>query len=236
MIDLHIISIQHLPMSMNKDLPSLTPKEKAVLVYLIEYISSYDMSPTFTEIQKAFGYSSVNSVQNYVRQLERKGYIALKPHQKRAIRLLAAHSDYSSKVSNIASQLTDDMVDIPVQAKVAAGRPLEYFVYDRSVKVDKTLLPKTGSLFAVEVVGDSMIESGILSGDMIIVSKIKSIYPGITAVVSIEDEGATVKKIYPQASQGSFELRPANSVYQSRVVSESNLRIEGQVVALVRKY
>jgi len=221
---------------MTKKLPSLTPNEKAVLSFLIEFVQNHNISPTFTEIQKAFGYSSVNSVQNYVRQLERKGYIALEPHQKRAIRLLASHLDFGSMIRSSASLLIEDIIDVPVQAKVAAGKPLEYIVYDRSVKVEKNLLPKTGSFFAAEVVGDSMIESGILSGDVIILSKITSIYPGITAVVFIEDEGATVKKIYPQPSQKSFELRPANSNYQSRIVREADLRFEGQLVALIRKY
>jgi repressor LexA len=134
------------------------------------------------------------------------------------------------------SLVKDDLIEIKVEAKVAAGGPIEYAVLDKVIKVDRALLPKSGSFFAVEVQGDSMLEAGILNGDTLILSKINSIYPGVTAVVSIEDEGATVKKIYPHVSQRLFELRPANPKYQSRMVSENEVRFEGQLVALIRKY
>jgi repressor LexA len=218
---------------MTNPVTSLTPNEKSVLTFIADFIKKNDISPTFTEIQKAFGYSSVNSVQNYVRQLERKGYISLEPHQKRAIRLRASHSDFSAVV---ASLVKEDSIEVKVEAKVAAGGPIEYAVFDKVIKVDRGLLPRSGSFFAVEVQGDSMMDAGILSGDVLILSKLNFIYPGVTAVVSIEDEGATVKKIYPHVSKKSFELRPANSNYQSRMVSENAVSFEGQLVALVRKY
>lgn len=217
---------------MSIQLPSLTPNEKAILIYIVEFIDNNDLSPTYMEIQKAFGYASVNSVQNYVRQLERKGYIHLEPHQKRAIQVADGAFQYSSR----AKVSLDGATEVAIQAKVAAGGPIEYAVHDRSVMVDSALLPKNGSFFAVEVAGDSMIEAGILSGDVMILTKVRSIYPGMTAVVSIEDEGATVKKVYPHISERMFELRPANSQYQSRFVKESDTRFEGQLVALVRKY
>jgi len=219
---------------MTNNISSLTLNEKSVLSFISDFIKKNEISPTFNEIQKAFGYSSVNSVQNYVRQLERKGYLCFEPHQKRAIRLLANSSDFGAHA--LIPPSDGDTLEVTIQAKVAAGRPLEYAVLDKSVRVDRGLLPKSGTFFAVEVQGDSMIDDGILTGDVLILSKVKSVHPGMTAVVSIVDEGATVKRVYPQAEAKSYELRPANSKYRSRLVKEEEARFEGQLVALVRKY
>lgn len=224
-------------MKSRQPLPSLTSNEQAVLRYIIDFVRDHSISPTFTEIQTAFGYSSVNSVQNYVRQLERKGYLSLEPHQKRALKVLAGPQSYQEGLEQAGVQevLDQEAVLVPVEARVAAGAALEYRVYDRSIRVDKALLPRSAKVFAVEVQGDSMVEDGILSGDTLLVSKSSQLTPGMTAVVSLE-EGATVKRLYPDRASGKIELRPANASYQSKFVDQDQMRIEGRVVGLIRQY
>ncbi len=231
--------------AMSNQLPSLTSNEKQILSFIITYLTTNGMSPTYTEIQTHFGYASVNSVQNYIKQLVKKNYIDLFPNQKRAIHikvdpeLYDEGSSFSSKNSNNPFPYSNEEgesflgVKISVQAKVAAGRGIEYKMFDRHVFVSKQMVKGRGDVFAVEVSGESMIDSGILDGDILIVSKNNEFQTGMTAVVTVNDE-STVKKIYKQ-NDNKIELRPANVQYHSRFISFDEMQIEGQVIGLIRQ-
>lgn len=210
---------------------SLTPNEREILDYIQLYISQQGLSPTFTEIQKHFNYASVNSVQNYIRQLVKKKYLSLEPHQKRALKVLAPSNAFNQPFREDSLFL-----EVPICAKVAAGAAIEYQVLDRTLAVDRQRFGRFNDLFAVEVVGDSMIEDGILEGDYLLVQKTAQIEKGMTAVVTLESGGSTVKRLYLDKKNSQIELRPANSKYQSVFVDFEELKIEGKVVGLMRYF
>lgn len=196
----------------------LTPKQQKILQYLREYRTAKGCAPTQWEIAKRFRLKSLGSVQDYLKALEEKGYVARTWNGKRALRL---------------SEQGTPAVRIPLAGRVAAGRPIEAVEQTEELDVPASLL-KGGENFALEVKGDSMIEDGIHDGDFVIVRKQETAVRGET-VVAVVDGEATVKRYYPK--RGAIELHPANPSYHVIVVEpEQDFRIAGVVVGLVRKY
>lgn len=218
--------------SSNRVSPSLTLKEKAVLEFLEEFIKSNAIAPTYTEIQNHFGFASIHSVQRYITQLEQKGYVQKgEPNQKRSIVLLKASNDF---LNDLQDSIASSVVRLPLLGKVAAGLPLESKTYDEQMDVPLALVPRPTESYILRVQGDSMIDEGIYSGDLIIIEKRSFASDGSLVVASTDDEEATVKRIFYK--QGRVELRPANSQMQSFWYEPHKITIQGLVVGLIRQY
>jgi repressor LexA len=250
-------------MYMKQPLP-LTEKEKAVLEMIETQISETGVSPSYAEIKDHFGFASFNSVQNYLKQLTNKGYIQIANNQKRAIQVLnssvSVQQAVQSKIlpsksgpSRSSLLLTpsgrEEVLDLPLLGKVAAGLPLEAFTHDEYVQVPRSMVRNPDKSYALKVKGSSMIEDGILDGDIILLQKQNSATNGEIVVATVDNE-STVKRFYLKNSQeapkdmsnneiGSgklVELRPANSTMQSMWYPPDQVQIQGVVVALIRKF
>ena len=215
-------------MSHHTPSPPLTPKEKSFLEFIERFSLENGYPPTFIEIQKHFHYASINSVQKYVQQLQRKKYLySPGQNQKRALQVLKPVLRLSQNPPQSSLQ------EVPLLGKVAAGVPLESRENEEFIEVPQSLVSGGESVFALSVEGDSMVEEGILDGDTILLSK-KSYYSnGDLIVASIENE-ATVKRIYRHQNQ--IELRPSHGEMKSLWVSPQEIRIEGVVISLMRKF
>jgi len=198
----------------------LTEKQKAFLGYISRYIEDWGRSPSFEEICSHFGFTSYNTVTTYLRTLERKGYIRLprKKNQKRAIEVI--------------SPVETRRFEFPLLGRVAAGRPLEAVEEVDAIEVPPSMIGE-GDHFVLQVKGDSMKEEGILDGDFIIVRKQPTAENGETVVALINNE-ATVKKYYRREKY--VELRPAHTNMEPIIISEGDLRIEGRVMGVIRRY
>jgi repressor LexA len=202
---------------------SLTEKEKAVLIYVEHSLIERGISPSFQEIKDHFGFASFNSVQNYLKQLSQKGYIAIPSNQKRAIQVirsadsaqkqmlkiqdLAKKQNTSSSKGAVSPRIekevpaqttksfTEEVLSIPLLGKVAAGRPLEEVTADETVNVPSSLVRNANKTFALKVSGDSMIEDGIYDGDIILVQKQSNASNGEIVVATIDNE-STVKRFF----------------------------------------
>ncbi len=233
-------------------LPSLTPKEKAVLEYIEAHILSSGISPSYQEIKDHFGLASFNSVQNYLKQLTTKGYITNPVNQKRAIQVVhsasAVQDHLQAKVSTTTGshrtkllQARDEILSLPLLGKVAAGQPIENFKHDEFVDVPPSMVRNPSKSFALKVQGDSMIDDGIFDEDIILVQEQKSAGNGDIVVATVDNE-ATVKRIYlrPRPDSGNsdkqVELRPSNSTMKSMWFSPDQVEIRGIVVGLIRKF
>lgn len=212
----------------NPPLP-LTEKERGVLEFLELQFSVTGLAPSYQEIAEHFGFASINSVQNYLKQLTQKGYIHIPPHQKRAIQLLhpaasvqthvqklveknrkqqqrglpiAPPARRASEVGRAASIL--EALQIPLLGSVAAGRPIEALKHDEFVEAPPSLIRNADKTFALTVAGQSMIEDGIHDGDVIFVQKQSTARNGEVVVASIDGE-STVKRFYlrPHPDSGS---------------------------------
>jgi len=197
---------------------NLTEKQRVVYDFIRSYMSERGVAPSYDEIRRHLGLASFGSVQKYLGQLERKGYIRMPAkNQKRGLMLAAvAGKTASLRFSGI----------------VAAGRPIEAVEQPDTVNVPEEMLG-SGDYFALRVRGQSMIEEGIFDGDTIVVRSQASAENGQT-VVALVDGDATVKKYYRWPE--GVELRPANPEMDSIFVRDGEFRIRGVVVGLMRKY
>lgn len=253
----------------------LTEKEKSVLEFIEQQLKDNGVSPSYQEIKDYFGFASYNSVQNYLKQLTNKGYIQVNPHQKRAIQLLNTSTTVQESVQNWllnknkqqhlisknskgsprASLLhtpggAEEILSIPLLGKVAAGQPIENFKHNEYVEVPPSLVRNAAKTFALQVRGSSMIEDGILDGDIILVQKQSTASNGDIVVASVDNE-STVKRFYAPKQSATkqsaadsdagnkkhlVELRPSNSELKSMWYSPDQVLIQGLVTGLFRKF
>jgi repressor LexA len=230
---------------MKKSLPPLSLKEKSVLEFIENELMGKGLSPSYQEICDHFGFASLNSVQNYLKQLSAKGYVELPQNQKRAIHILHSAKDFHKNLEerlNSESEKSDsNMTSIPFLGRVAAGAPIERFAENEFINVPTEFMKSPGNYFALKVEGDSMIEEGIFDGDFLVVLSQKAAKDGDLVVASIDQE-STVKRFFnkknPQAdtTEKQIELRPANSKLKSMWYHPQMVDIKGLVKALLRKY
>ena len=198
---------------------SLTKKQKQVYDYIVEYIDQFGYSPTQQEIQAQFSFKSLGSVQDYIRYLKNAGYIK---NDTNAVRGIVP----------LINQTSEEVIQIPLHGKVAAGSPIEAQEGHEMIEIPRYMI-RHGEHFALTVSGESMIEDGILDGDIIIVKQQAHASNGETVIATIDNE-ATVKRYYKRSS--SIELHPANSTMKPIIVKDGDFHIKGILVGLLRTY
>ena len=199
----------------------LTSRQREVLDFILESIRDRGYPPTILEICEAFGISSTNGANDHLLALERKGYIERLP-KARGIHVTetAAPGLYRSEVGVL-----------PLVGRVAAGTPL---LAEQNIEAQ---IPVSAELarreaYCLRVSGDSMIEDGILDGDIIVVDRSRSVRAGDIVVALVGEEEATVKRYYRRGDQ--IELRPANSSMAPMRFHARDVQLQGVVVALQR--
>ncbi|RKX23936.1 MAG: hypothetical protein DRP45_09340 [Candidatus Zixiibacteriota bacterium] len=198
----------------------LTDKQHNILEFIEERIVQHGHSPTIREIGEQFGITSTNGVRTHLTALIKKGYL-----KKR--RLI-------SRGLELTRQLASDIGRVPLVGSVPAGSPIDSVEnIEGEIALDLSFVPK-GDTFSLRVTGDSMINTGILDGDMVIVHKQAEANRG-EIVVAIVNGEATVKRYYP--SSGQIRLQPENDDYEPIIVRKSGgeFRIAGKVVGLLRR-
>lgn len=219
----------------------LTPKEKQILEFIENYITANSFSPSYQEIKEHFGFASFYSIQRYLKQLNEKNYIRTEGNNKKrsidiinpSTSLLEAYIDKKSKV-----QISEELIQLPLLGSVAAGLPLEKQEFDEYIPLAAKTVKNPSQSFALKVEGDSMIEEGILDGDILILESIPSAETGQLIVASIENE-ATVKRFYKHKKNDinqQVELRPSNANMKSLFFHPSQVEIKAKVVGLFREY
>lgn len=241
----------------------LSPKEKGVLEFLELYIQEKGLSPTYQEICKHFGFASFNSVQRYLKQLESKGYIQMPwGNQKRAITVLKPSSALRDSLQTTSDGvvtafpkrrtpamsggqstspvlgpaiLPTESLQLPLLGRVAAGAPIEAMEHDEFIDVPASLVRHADRTYALRVQGDSMIDDGILDGDVILVQRQTQAQNG-EIIVAVVGEEATVKRFYKHRDKQEIELRPANSTMASMWFAPHEVQVRGIVVGLIRRF
>lgn len=223
------------------DRGSLTDRQKQVLDFISASITQRGYPPTLREIGERLGIRSTNGVNDHLKALEKKGYLAREDLKSRALRPLKVGgygSALGAGTSDVAPALGlgEDLVEIPLVGRVAAGQPiLAVENVEDTVKVDRFLVGPHKEVFALRVKGDSMIEDGIHDGDFIFVRKTVAAEKGDIVVALIEDE-ATVKRYFPEGDLIRFQ--PANSNMQPILVKRKDFKsvnLIGIVVGVYRK-
>ncbi len=206
----------------------LTKRQEQTLSFIRSSIHERGYPPTLREIGEHMGIKSTNGVNDHLRALERKGYLRREDMKSRALKLV--HDDTPAQTSD------DDLIEIKVLGRVAAGLPLlaEEQVVD-SVRVDRMMVRGGRDVFGLKVTGDSMIEAGIFSGDYIFVKKQATADRGDIVVALIGDE-ATVKYYYPERDYVRFQ--PANAQMAPILVRATDFKstmLLGKVIGVFRQ-
>lgn len=200
----------------------ISKRQQAILTFIKEEVRSKGYPPSVREIGEAVGLASSSTVHGHLARLESKGLIRRDPTKPRAIEIL------DQEEMNIAKQ---GVIHVPLIGKVTAGLPIsaiediqEYFPLP-----DAYGSPEE-ELFMLEIMGESMIEAGILNGDYVIVKKTSTANNGEIVVAMTEDDEATVKRFYKEKTH--FRLQPENSSMDPIIVNQ--VSILGKVVGLYR--
>lgn len=199
---------------------ALTKRQREILDYIDSFISSYGYSPSFEEIATYFGYSSLATVHEHLTNLEEKGLIRKNYNKSRSLEVVQAEGTLS--------------VELPLLGNVAAGLPIEAVEEQETLSVPHDML-RPGSNYVLRVRGDSMIDEQIRDGDYIVVNSRSGADNGEMVVALINGDSATVKKFFREKG-GRVRLQPANPTMRPMYFAEEEVRIQGVVVAVIRRY
>lgn len=203
----------------------LTRRQKEILDFIREFTAEKGFSPTHKEICEQFGYSSYGTVHKHLKLLEAKGFLRRHWNQKRGVVLADESTSGDSK---------EGENELPFYGIIAAGRPVEAVAGNDSVAVpDHLLSDRSNDHFVLKVVGDSMIDEGIHDGDLVVVLRREVAAVGEMVVALVGDE-ATLKRFYPEGQQ--IRLQPANARMQPLLVAANDVKVQGIVVGLMRKF
>ena len=200
----------------------LTKRQSEILEFIRDFQRREGISPTHREIRDRFGYSSYGTVHKHLKLLEQKGYLKRHWNQKRGVELTGSEDDGATARR------------VPYFGRIAAGRPIEAIAGDERVTVPEQLLASgAGRHYVLKVVGDSMIDEGVHDGDFVVVQEQSQARPGQMVVALLSDE-VTLKRYYPEGE--TVRLQPANPRMEPIHVSARDLRLQGIVVGLMRRF
>jgi repressor LexA len=196
----------------------LTRRQREMLDCIERFIQRNGYSPTLDELGEMMGLSSLATVHKHLQNLETKGLIRRNWNHSRAIEL--------------TSRATVRGGSLPLMGEVAAGYPIEAIENPDPIEVPRDFIGRKES-FVLRVRGESMIDEGIRDGDLIIVESRATAQTGQTVVALIDGE-ATVKKFYPEGDK--IRLQPANAGMRPLRYPADQVRIQGVVIGLMRRY
>jgi repressor LexA len=226
----------------------LTKKQKELLLFIHDRIKETGVSPSFDEMKEALDLASKSGIHRLITALEERGFLRRLAHRARALEVLKLPESATPATASITrpsfrSAMQPDpvrapmaavMAGIPVLGRIAAGSPIEAIQNE----IDRVAAPDPGydpdNHFALEVKGDSMINAGILDGDTVIIRRSDTAQSGDIVVALVDNKEATLKRF--RRKGGSIALEAANPEYGTQIYGPDRVRIQGKLVALVRRY
>ncbi len=226
----------------------LTAKQHELIRFIQERLEETGISPSFEEMKDALDLKSKSGVHRLISALEERGFIRRLPNRARALEVLKQPEDAlpgaARKQSGNVVEMpkpaparrpepANDVIEIPLHGRIAAGAPIEAFEDHASLPVPAALLGP-GEHYALEVSGDSMIEAGIFDGDFALVKRTDVARDGEIVVALVNDEEATLK--YLRRENGQVRLDPANASYNPQFYSPAQVKVQGKLAGLLRRY
>ncbi len=231
----------------------LTRKQYELLRFINERLKEAGVPPSFDEMKDALDLRSKSGIHRLITALEERGFIRRLPNRARAIEVIKLPELAASNGSRrgftpsviegtlgkrsstpIAEDDGNRPVAVPVMGRIAAGTPIEALqTRSHTISVPPDMLG-SGEHYALEVRGDSMVEAGILDGDMALIQRNDTANTGDIVVALIDEEEATLKRFRRRGA--SIALEPANTAYEVRILPPNRVRIQGKLIGLYRKY
>jgi repressor LexA len=223
----------------------LTAKQRELLTYIDERLRTSGVSPSFDEMREALDLKSKSGVHRLISALEERQFIRRLPNRARALEVLrmpdgavpgaaggGGHAGGTAPAPRPVV-VANDMMEIPLAGRIAAGTPIEALQGSDSFPVPAALLGP-GEHYALEVSGDSMVEEGILDGDYVLIRRSDTAREGEIVVALIDDEEATLKTFRREGSM--VRLDPANRAYEPQRYEPRRVKIQGRLAGLIRRY
>ena len=220
----------------------LTTKQHQLLCFIHDRLGDTGVSPSFEEMKAALDLKSKSGVHRLISALEERAFIRRLPNRARALEVVRMPE--RAAASNVVAlkpaakpktppTAANDVIELPLHGRIAAGLPIEAIEGQSSLSVPAALLGP-GEHYALEVAGDSMVEEGILDGDYELVRKTDTARDGEIVVALINDEEATLKTFRREGQM--IRLDPANRNYAPQRYSPDQVRIQGRLSGLLRRY
>lgn len=232
----------------------LTAKQHELLRFIQLRLDQSGISPSFEEMKDALGLKSKSGIHRLISALEERGFLRRLPNRARALEVLKLadgspaiqpnseellsggvqkNSAYLTTSNTAPPIMANDVIELPLHGKIAAGAPIEALEDHNHLAVPAALLG-SGEHYALEISGDSMIEAGVLDGDYALIAKADSAREGEIVVALIDGQDATLKYFHRDGRM--VRLDPANSQYKSQLYSADRVIIQGRLSGLLRRY
>jgi len=214
----------------------LTRKQHELLTYINERLAEGGVSPSFEEMKDALDLKSKSGVHRLISALEERGFIRRLPNRARALEIRKMPDTLgagSSRGAPPAAANSNDVVELPLHGRIAAGTPIEALQGTDTLPVPAALLGP-GEHYALQVAGDSMVEEGILDGDFALIRKTDTARDGEIVVALVDKEEATLKTFRREGSM--VRLDPANRRYDPQRYRPEQVQVQGRLAGLLRRY
>ncbi len=237
----------------------LTRKQYDLLVHIDKTLQKTGVSPSFDEMKDALGLKSKSGIHRLITGLEERGFIRRLPHRARALEVLRLPENIETsgdkvkpgrsgksgfapnvikgnfKLPGATTAAETDAVQLPLYGRIAAGTPIEALRdHSQTTDIPGSMVGK-GEHFALEVDGDSMIDAGIYDGDTVVIKRADTADNGSIVVALVEDDNeVTLKRLRRKGA--SVALEPANKDYETRIFGPDQVKVQGCLVGLLRKY
>ncbi|NQU61076.1 MAG: transcriptional repressor LexA [Rhodospirillales bacterium] len=231
----------------------LTKKQYDLLVHIDKELKAKGVPPSFDEMKDALGLKSKSGIHRLITGLEERGFIRRLPHRARAIEVLRLPENMAAtskkptkgkfapnvikgdfKLSGAKSGGDAELVELPLYGRIAAGTPIEALRdHSNTIGIPGSMVG-SGDHYALEVDGDSMIDAGIFDGDTVIIKRSDTAENGSIVVALVEEEEVTLKRLRRKGA--SVALEPANKAFETRIFGPDQVKVQGSLVGLIRKY
>ena len=227
----------------------LTRKQHELLMFIHERIKETGVSPSFDEMKEALDLASKSGIHRLITALEERGFIRRLAHRARALEVVKmpeqataggrARGPFRPDVIQgggrpMPAEPANDTRELSLMGKIAAGTPIAAIEHETARYPVPEAMLGAGEHYLLEIEGDSMIEAGILNGDMVIIKSVDTAASGEIVVALVEGEEATLKRLRKKGA--SIALEPANRNYETRIFGPDQVEVQGKLVGLIRRY
>lgn len=221
----------------------LTKKQHELICFIADRLAETGVSPSFEEMKDALDLKSKSGVHRLISALEERGFLRRLPNRARALEVVKMPERGDAKkpagkssvvaMPRPAPQPANDVIEIPLHGRIAAGVPIEAMEGSTMLPVPAALLG-SGDHYALEVAGDSMVEAGIFDGDYALIRRQETARDGEIVVALIDEMEATLKYFRTEGSM--VRLDPANRSYDPQRYRPDQVRVQGRLAGLLRRY
>jgi len=232
----------------------LTRKQHELLTFIDRHLKQTGFSPSFEEMKEALQLKSKSGIHRLISALEERGFLRRRRHRARALEVVrlaenmlpreeeaspafqpnVIQGDFTARIPGVRAANDAAAIQLPLYGRIAAGLPIEA-LRDANSQIDVPLaLLGNGEHYALEVAGDSMVEAGIFDGDTVIIRRSDNADNGQIVVALVDENEVTLKRLRRRGN--SIALEPCNVRHETRIFPADRVKVQGRLVALLRRY